>query len=148
MRDVRIDTAGQLRCWKCGCAGFKSKRTLRSKALVGVGALVTKKKLKCEACGEYNDTGRAKPYVGPASKRLGKKYGTFIGMHGVADGTEVEDTVDDAEVPAPPSGMVPAGWLPDPVGRHELRWWDGAVWTEHVSDGGVQGLDPEGLTMA
>jgi Short C-terminal domain len=61
---------------------------------VGVGALLTKKKLKCNACGEYNDTGNAKPYKGPASTRLGKKFGTFVKMHGVADGTEVED--DDA----------------------------------------------------
>ena len=33
-------------------------------------------------------------------------------------------------------------WAPDPYGRHELRWWDGRAWTEHVSDAGVQGVDP------
>lgn len=36
----------------------------------------------------------------------------------------------------------PAKWHPDPTGRHELRWWDGTVWTEHVSDGGVTSTDP------
>jgi len=26
-----------------------------------------------------------------------------------------------------------AGWYPDPAGRHEHRYWDGARWTEHVA---------------
>ncbi len=69
MRDVRVDENGDLRCWNCGGKGFKEKRTMRSKALVGVGALVTKKKLKCHVCGEYNDSGNAKPYEGPASRK-------------------------------------------------------------------------------
>lgn len=34
-----------------------------------------------------------------------------------------------------------AGWNPDPYGRHEQRYFDGAQWTEHVSDAGVQGTD-------
>lgn len=36
----------------------------------------------------------------------------------------------------------PAAWHPDPMGRHQLRYWDGAAWTSHVSDNGVQGTDP------
>lgn len=36
----------------------------------------------------------------------------------------------------------PAAWHPDPTGRHELRWWDGAAWTAHVGDGGVASEDP------
>ena len=28
--------------------------------------------------------------------------------------------------------MVPPGWYPDPHGVAELRWWDGADWTEHL----------------
>lgn len=35
-----------------------------------------------------------------------------------------------------------ANWYPDPSGRHELRYWDGARWTEHVSDHGRQSNDP------
>ncbi len=35
----------------------------------------------------------------------------------------------------------PQEWLPDPEGRHQLRWWDGSQWTEHVSDSGQQGID-------
>lgn len=36
----------------------------------------------------------------------------------------------------------PASWHPDPTGRHELRYWDGSAWTDHVSDQGVTGTDP------
>lgn len=36
---------------------------------------------------------------------------------------------------------VEASWLPDPGGAHELRYWDGAAWTEHVSDAGVVSVD-------
>ncbi|MDH5373323.1 MAG: phospholipid scramblase-related protein, partial [Acidimicrobiia bacterium] len=33
------------------------------------------------------------------------------------------------------------GWLADPTKRHQYRYWDGSVWTEHVADNGVQGVD-------
>ncbi len=42
--------------------------------MVGVGALLTKKKLKCQRCGEYNDTGNGKPYQGPAKRKFRKEY--------------------------------------------------------------------------
>ncbi|HVM09876.1 MAG TPA: PH domain-containing protein [Acidimicrobiales bacterium] len=34
-----------------------------------------------------------------------------------------------------------AGWKQDPFGRHELRYWDGSAWTQHVSDAGVTSTD-------
>lgn len=34
------------------------------------------------------------------------------------------------------------GWYPDPAGRFEQRYWNGAAWTEQVMSGGVQGYDP------
>jgi len=37
----------------------------------------------------------------------------------------------------------PAAWHPDPTGRHQLRYWDGQDWTEHVSDHGVQAIDTD-----
>ncbi|MDQ2648047.1 MAG: DUF2510 domain-containing protein [Actinomycetota bacterium] len=41
----------------------------------------------------------------------------------------------------------PAGWKPDPTGRHDHRYFDGTRWTEHVSDAGVAATDPyEGPT--
>jgi uncharacterized protein YxjI len=36
----------------------------------------------------------------------------------------------------------PADWYPDPMGRFELRYWDGAEWTEHVSTEGATATDP------
>ena len=35
----------------------------------------------------------------------------------------------------------PAAWHPDPMGRHQLRYWDGNAWTDHVSNDGVQTTD-------
>ena len=37
---------------------------------------------------------------------------------------------------------TPANWYPDPMNRHELRYWDGSAWTEHISNAGVTGTDP------
>jgi uncharacterized protein YxjI len=38
--------------------------------------------------------------------------------------------------------QTPADWYPDPLGRHELRYWDGSQRTEHVSSHGRQAVDP------
>jgi hypothetical protein len=37
------------------------------------------------------------------------------------------------------SGAAGAAWRIDPYRRHELRYWDGRIWTDHVSDLGVLG---------
>ena len=37
---------------------------------------------------------------------------------------------------------TPANWYPDPKGRHQLRYWDGTNWTEHVSTNGAASTDP------
>jgi len=37
---------------------------------------------------------------------------------------------------------IPAGWMTDPSGRHQQRYWSGTAWTEHVADDGAPGLDP------
>lgn len=42
------------------------------------------------------------------------------------------------DVPA----AVPAGWLADPTGRHQYRYWDSVQWTSSVSDDGVASNDP------
>ncbi len=33
-------------------------------------------------------------------------------------------------------------WYPDPMGRHEYRWFDGTTWTDQVSSHGKQSVDP------
>jgi len=40
------------------------------------------------------------------------------------------------------SELAPAEWYPDPMGRHEKRYWDGATWTDHVFSKGQQSTDP------
>jgi hypothetical protein len=45
--------------------------------------------------------------------------------------------------PAQPRSHPPA-WLSDPSMRHQLRYWDGIRWTEHVSDNGASAVDPVG----
>lgn len=35
-------------------------------------------------------------------------------------------------------------WWPDPTGRHQMRFFDGTRWTEHVADAGVAGVDRAG----
>ncbi len=37
--------------------------------------------------------------------------------------------------------LGPPGWHPDPWQRHGLRFHDGRLWTEHVADGGMAGID-------
>jgi hypothetical protein len=101
LKDVRLDQDGELRCWNCGAKGFTAKRTFRSKALVGVGALITKKKLKCQVCGEYNDTGNAKVYDGPASRKHRKTY-------------EAEKANRDAQAATPPPAPLPPPPPPTP----------------------------------
>src|SRR6478672_13927917 len=42
---------------------------------------------------------------------------------------------------APGGARMNTGWQADPTHRHELRYWNGVGWTEHVSDGGTQTTD-------
>ncbi len=41
-------------------------------------------------------------------------------------------------------GGTGAGWHPDPSGRAHLRYWDGEVWTDQVSNWGQVWVDPPG----
>lgn len=44
--------------------------------------------------------------------------------------------------PSPSPKPGPRAWLADPSGRHELRYFDGTRYTEHVSDGNKISVDP------
>jgi Protein of unknown function (DUF2510) len=44
--------------------------------------------------------------------------------------------------PPPPPPPTPAAWHPDPFKRFQYRYWDGSVWTSHVSENGVVQSDP------
>ncbi|MEO0494052.1 MAG: SHOCT domain-containing protein [Actinomycetota bacterium] len=97
MKDIRIDTDGTPRCWNCGSKGLTSKRTFRSKAMVGVGALVTKKKLKCQRCGEYNDTGSGKPYEGPKARKYRKEWEAEKAEREAGSGQQVQSKASQLE---------------------------------------------------
>lgn len=43
---------------------------------------------------------------------------------------------------------VAARWAADPYGRHELRYFNGAEWTDSVADQGVVGRDPARSSVA
>jgi hypothetical protein len=59
------------------------------------------------------------------------------------DSLELEDSVELAgAIASDPDAPPPPGWYPDPTGRQDHRWWDGATWTDHASRSGVALLDP------
>ena len=43
---------------------------------------------------------------------------------------------------APAQVLPPAEWCADPTGRHQLRYWNGTVWTDSVADDGKSSVDP------
>jgi hypothetical protein len=93
MKNIRIDPEGNQRCWNCGGQNcFTLKRTFRSKVLFGVGALLADKKLKCQLCGEYNQTGSAEPFEGPDNQRLAQ---TAPGSASTASATLHPRSVED-----------------------------------------------------
>jgi hypothetical protein len=59
---------------------------------------------------------------------------------------ELVDTQQTATANQPTSGGASqeGRWAPDPSGRHELRYYDGTRWTEHVMTNGQQTQDPIG----
>jgi uncharacterized protein YxjI len=46
------------------------------------------------------------------------------------------------------SSRTPPDWYPDPTRRHEHRYWNGAAWTDNVSDRGQPSVDPVQPTIA
>lgn len=79
MRNIRVDADGKLHCAQCGATEFFEKRTFAAKATgvasapvtMGLGLfapLLTRKKLRCKACGTYNRTGGALKYE-PSAER-------------------------------------------------------------------------------
>lgn len=69
--------------------------------------------------------------------------GSGLGWGGVLGGTsQLGAAIMEASGLAPvAAAQTPAGWHPDPTGRHSHRYWNGAAWTSDVSDDGVVGTD-------
>jgi hypothetical protein len=49
--------------------------------------------------------------------------------------------------PVAHDGGVHPGWYADPLGRFELRYYNGAAWTADVSNDGARFVDPLGLEL-
>jgi uncharacterized protein (AIM24 family) len=62
-----------------------------------------------------------------------------VGCHDVADITLLTPLLTRSPQE---KDTMNADWHPDPTGRHELRYFDGSQWTEHVVDAGVQSTSP------
>jgi hypothetical protein len=138
VQDIRIDDEGNQRCWNCGGKNFTEKRTLRSKVAVGtatvltggvalVGLAAVHKKLKCQNCGEYNQTGDAKPYEGPADRKWWKRYeDEQAAKH---QGTETASVAIPTVAPSPVVASAPVASVAE-----ELKKWadlrDAGVLTE------------------
>lgn len=78
---------------------------------------------------------------GPMGGRPRTRPGSSAGM------PSFQDQSRTAPAAAPPrTGPtytgVPAGWMADPSGKHEQRYWSGTEWTDHVMDGGTPGIEP------
>ena len=58
------------------------------------------------------------------------------------DAKQQDETPPAAESAPSASPLPPPHWARDPVGRHQLRWWDGSRWTEYVSNAGAVATDP------
>jgi hypothetical protein len=47
-----------------------------------------------------------------------------------------------SQAPHPVPSAQPAGWYPDPSGRHESRYWLGTMWGTTIRDGDAVSEDP------
>lgn len=137
--------------------------------LGAAAALGARKRIRCQGCGEYNDTGNPEPWTGPQSTREAAKESRDTAQSArVASSLERQAKSDDrmermkadtermkaerkerrearneekakkaaakvaeqqAKADAPQ--LTPAGWYNDPQNEANVRWWDGATWTEH-----------------
>jgi hypothetical protein len=84
----------------------------------------------------------------PGGRRSGRSpYGAPMSSSFQAGGLAppaFEDAAGSTDVAAGRPGHtgIPAGWMVDPSGRHQQRYWSGTAWTEHVTDDGISGVDP------
>jgi hypothetical protein len=72
-----------------------------------------------------------------------ESYAQRYGLYGAAT-APTYFAPDSVSAGGPPAHVAapPPGWFPDPAGRFDHRWWDGARWTETVSRGGSTTSDP------
>jgi hypothetical protein len=120
----------------------------------GFGALVNPQFIKADVAAD--GTVHIEVWTAGVSLVPGVYGGELDPMHGVFGAgpkmalrprvRELESRLGGVPNTSAAAAQSPAGWFPDPTGRHEHRYWDGAQWTEHVSDSGQSGVDPMGTS--
>lgn len=79
----------------------------------------------------------------PSGFEVSSLYGKATSNLGLGGGAP-EPTGMPTQAPPPsaaptqvqaPLASPEAGWLPDPQGEAQLRYWDGSAWTEHTHNG-------------
>ena len=83
-----------------------------------------------------------------SSRRRGSMGGRMRTRPGPPPGMSLFQNQPDTPAPAvrPRTGPtytgIPAGWMADPSGKHDERYWSGTEWTEHVMNDGTPAIDP------
>jgi hypothetical protein len=119
VKDVRLDSSGRQRCWNCGGFNFTQQRTTRSKVAFGLSAALSKAKLRCVRCGEYNDVGSATPYTGPASRKYAAEWKAEQAAPSASTRPAPAPSVTFPQAPSTPSPPSPV--VPAPTAPHALR---------------------------
>jgi hypothetical protein len=112
--------------------------------IVGVSALVSVARLPAEAFGPWWDNTKSAWLLGIAVSFV-LPFGTLVAgalWFGSGKRTLLQTGTAGRPFWTGPPRPPPASWQRDPWGRHELRYWDGRRWSEHVSDAGNRSLDP------
>ena len=85
------------------------------------------------------------PAIAPAAEAVtpaAEAAAEAVSSAATADASQAAPAANQAAAQAvAPVTRPPAAWYPDPTGRHENRWWDGAQWTAYVADAGQQSQD-------
>lgn len=90
----------------------------------------------CSSCGQRAQYGKPCATCSAAAIRI------VVRADAAAKSPEAVKTSVPSTTPERRTATAGAGWIPDPTSRHELRYWNGSVWTEHVTDATVTGIDP------
>lgn len=97
-------------------------------------------------------TTRPQPRPQPTPNATASTRPPFTYSGGQTSSTDTLGPITIAPATQRPLGLTPPvdgngrpalfGWYPDPTKRHGLRYWDGRVWSQHVSDDGNIAVDP------
>ena len=112
--------------------------------IMGISALVSVARLPPEVFGPWWDNTKSVWLLGIAVSFI-LPFGALVaGAVWFQSGKRTLHQTGTAGRPfwTGPRRPPPASWQRDPCGRHELRYWDGYRWSEHVADAGNRSFDP------